>query len=244
MNGEIVMFKVTAFGDCCLRIQFGKEISPKINQLIRSFSMMLSNEKIDGIVEWIPTYTTLSIIYHPYIISYQALKEEILKLKEKVEKVNVPKASVIYIPTCYEEEYAPDLSNVAEHVGLDEEEVISIHKRNNYLIYMMGFAPGFPYLGGMSKKIATPRLANPRPRIPVGSVGIAETQTGIYPVETPGGWQLIGRTPLQLYDAKSEHPLLLKAGDYIRFTSISKTEYKEIELAVKNNTYEPQIEEL
>lgn len=235
------MFEISAYGDRCLRIQLGEKITPEINQKLRSFSMYLSNENIPGIIEWIPTYTAISIIYNPYDISFEQLKEKVILMKDKYSAINIPAAKVIHIPTCYEEEFAPDLHTVAKYNGLDETEVVSIHSSKEYLIYMIGFSPGFPYLGGMSNKIATPRLAIPRQRIPAGSVGIAEKQTGIYSVATPGGWQLIGRTPVPLYDSTNDSPILLKAGNYIKFIPISTIEYRQIEKDVKAGTYKPHI---
>ena len=132
----------------------------------------------------------------------------------------------------------PDLANVAEHNGLTEEEVVKIHSSEEYLIYMLGFIAGFPYLGGMDKRIATPRLKSPRVKIEGGSVGIAGEQTGIYPVASPGGWQLIGRTPLKLYDSEREKPVLLESGQYIKFRPVTEEEYKAIEKQVENDTYQ------
>ena len=132
----------------------------------------------------------------------------------------------------------PDIENVAAHNHKTVKEVIRIHTSGEYLIYMLGFIAGFPYLGGMSKEIATPRLKNPRVKIEGGSVGIAGEQTGIYPVDSPGGWQLIGRTPLKLYDADREKPVLLEAGQYIRFRSVSQEEYERIEKEVADGTYQ------
>lgn len=237
------MFEIIAYGDSCLRIQFGDQITSEINQRIRGFSLCLTNENIKGVIEWIPTYTAISIIYNPSIISYEQLKAIVMVLKDTYDELEIPSAKIFHIPTCYEEEFSPDLSTVAKHNDLDEDEVISIHSSKEYLIYMIGFSPGFPYLGGISSEIATPRLANPRVQIPAGSVGIAERQTGIYSVATPGGWQLIGRTPISLYDSSKESPILLEAGNYIKFTPISVSEYREIEQQVKAGVYHPRIVE-
>lgn len=237
------LFKVSAFGDSGLRIQFGETISPETNQQIRSFVVLLEQEKIYGILEWIPTYTALSIVYDPYVISYADLEQFVMNLKEKMARIDLPKAEVVHIPTCYGGDKGPDLAQVADHNGLTEEEVVKIHSGTNYLIYMMGFTPGFPYLGGMSKKIATPRLTVPRPKIAPGSVGIAGEQTGIYSMETPGGWQIIGRTPLKLYDPDRDPPILLKAGNYIRFHPVSEEEYEDILETVRNGTFHPHVEQ-
>jgi inhibitor of KinA len=135
----------------------------------------------------------------------------------------------VSIPVCYGGEYGPDLEYVARHHNLTPEEVISIHSEGEYLAYMIGFAPGFPFLGGLSEKIATPRRPSPRTSIPAGSVGIAGMQTGVYPISTPGGWQLIGQTPVKLFLPKQNPPSLLQAGDIVKFEPISKEEYQEMQ---------------
>lgn len=133
----------------------------------------------------------------------------------------------IEIPVCYGGDFGPDLGFVAAHCGLSEEEIIAIHSSGDYLVYMIGFAPGFPYLGGMPERIAAPRHRTPRTVIPRGSVGIAGGQTGVYPIATPGGWQLIGRTPLELFRPESEYPSLLRAGDKVRFKPITREQYRD-----------------
>ena len=140
----------------------------------------------------------------------------------------VPAPRVVEIPTAYGGDFGPDLPFVASHNGLSEADVVSIHAGADYLVYMMGFSPGFPYLGGMSERIATPRLTTPRTVIPAGSVGIAQAQTGVYPVESPGGWQLIGRTPIPLFDASRHPPVIVEPGDSIRFVPIGADEYDAI----------------
>ena len=144
------------------------------------------------------------------------------------------------IPTLYGGEAGPDLEFVAGHNQLTPAEVVRIHSSVPYRIYMIGFTPGFPYLGGMSEKIAAPRLKTPRTKIPAGSVGIAGTQTGLYPVESPGGWQLIGRTPLQVFDPRSEQPFIYSAGDFLQFQPVSATEYESIRQDVERGVYQPQ----
>lgn len=230
-------FKLDPLGDTAVRVQLGSTIAPNTNQKIRSFALLLERERIRGVSEWIPTYTAVTLCYDPYIISYTRLVEKITNLYKKLENITLPSAEVIHIPTYYGGEAGPDIERVANHNQIEVEDVINIHSGSSYLIYMMGFTPGFPYLGGMSKKIATPRLEKPRQKIPPGSVGIAGEQTGIYSLETPGGWQLIGRTPLRLYDSSNDSPMLLKAGDYLKFISISKEEYDRIEADIQAGTY-------
>ncbi|PAE17897.1 allophanate hydrolase [Virgibacillus sp. 7505] len=225
-------------GDTGIQLVFGQTISEETNQKIRLFAELLKAEQIEGIIEWVPAYTTLSIFYRPDKVRYQALLEKLERLYENIQGGAAEAASLVYeIPTYYGGEAGPDLNFVADHNGLSVEDVIRIHSSQDYLIYMMGFVPGFPYLGGMSEEIATPRRSDPRPKIAAGSVGIAGSQTGVYPLETPGGWQLIGQTPLKLYDPEREQPILLTSGSYLRFVPISKEEYDSIAEAVRLGEY-------
>ncbi|BBU41218.1 allophanate hydrolase [Aeribacillus pallidus] len=230
-------FSIQPLGDTGIIIQFGTEISEAIYQQIRQYVYWLEQSCIEGIVEWVPAYTTLAVFYRPNIISYDELSQKLLKIGENIESMPVPDPIVIEIPTLYGKEAGPDIQFVAETNGLSEEEVVKIHSSSDYLIYMIGFVPGFPYLGGMDKRIAAPRKKTPRSRIPAGSIGIAGEQTGIYPLETPGGWQIIGRTPVKLYDPQKQDPILLKAGDYIRFVPITEREYEKIEQQVLKGSY-------
>lgn len=241
-NGGIRMFQISAFGDTGLRIQFGDHISKDINQQIRSFCILLEKEGIPGVIEWVPTYTAITVVYDPYTIFYSALVTQMEKLQNRLSDMELPPAEIMHVPVCYGGEMGPDLAAVARLHNLDESQVISTHSSGDYLIYMMGFIPGFAYLGGMSKEIATARLENPRAAIPAGSVGIAGEQTGIYPLESPGGWQIIGRTPIKLYDPNSSSPILLRAGNYIRFKPIDVEEYEVIEKEVNAGTYIPYVE--
>ena len=188
-------------------------------------------------VETVPTYRSLLVYYKPEIISFREISEKFEELMGSLDNIEIPPPTVIEIPVLYGGEMGPDIQNVAEHNGKTVEEVIQIHTSEEYLIYMIGFIAGFPYLGGMSKEIATPRLKSPRVKIDGGSVGIAGEQTGVYPVDSPGGWQLIGRTPLKLYDAEREKPVLLEAGQYIKFKSVTPEEYDAILKAVEDGSY-------
>ena len=224
-------------GDSAVCVEFGNEISPEINKKIRAFKIAVEKSDIPGIVETVPTYRSLLVHYHPEVIGFKALTEKFDKLMGSLSSIPIPPPTVIEIPVLYGGEMGPDIENVAEHKHKTVEEVIKIHTSEEYLIYMIGFIAGFPYLGGMSKEIATPRLKSPRVKIEGGSVGIAGEQTGIYPVASPGGWQLIGRTPLKLYDADREKPVLLEAGQYIKFAAVTEEEYKKIEKEVEDGTY-------
>jgi len=224
-------------GDSSVCVEFGNEISPDINRKIRAFKIAVEKSGIPGIVETVPTYRSLLVHYKPEVIGYKAITEKFKSLMGTLDNIEIPPPTVIEIPVLYGGEMGPDIENVASHNGKTVEEVIKIHTSQEYLIYMIGFIAGFPYLGGMSKEIATPRLKEPRVKIDGGSVGIAGEQTGIYPIASPGGWQLIGRTPLKLYDAEREKPVLLEAGQYIKFRSISQKEFDETAKAVEDGSY-------
>ncbi|HIR45561.1 MAG TPA: 5-oxoprolinase subunit PxpB [Candidatus Ventrisoma faecale] len=224
-------------GDSSVCVEFGNEISPDINRKIRAFKIAMEKSGIPGIVETVPTYRSLLVHYKPEVIGYKAITEKFKSLMGTLDNIEIPPPTVIEIPVLYGGEMGPDIENVASHNGKTVEEVIKIHTSQEYLIYMIGFIAGFPYLGGMSKEIATPRLKEPRVKIDGGSVGIAGEQTGIYPLDSPGGWQLIGRTPFKLYDAEREKPVLLEAGQYIKFRSISQKEFDETAKAVEDGSY-------
>ncbi|MCB2358344.1 5-oxoprolinase subunit PxpB [Clostridium estertheticum] len=230
-------------GDRALVVEFGDKIEEQVNSKIRGLTVAIAKEGITGINETIPTYRSLMVIYDPMIMELDELIDMIKSIILKMHELKLPDAKVIEIPTLYGGEYGPDIEFVAKHNKISIDEVIKIHTDQEYLIYMIGFTPGFPYLGGMSDKIEAPRLQNPRTKIPAQSVGIAGKQTGIYPVESPGGWQLVGRTPVKLYDPCREEPVLLNAGDYIKFISIDENEYKNIEDLEREGKYKVIIRE-
>ena len=231
-------------GDTSLSVEFGSEISEAINRRIRAFGLALEAAAIPGVTELVPTYRSMMIHYNPEVIGYAALTARLTAVLGGLDQIPLPPSQVLEIPVLYGGEAGPDLAFVAEHAGLTPEEVIARHTKPEYLIYMLGFTPGFTYLGGLDERLNTPRLAQPRVSIPAGSVGIAGSQTGVYPIASPGGWQLIGRTPVLVYDRERENPILYKSGDYIRFVPISRDEYFEIEKAVQGGTYTVQTEEV
>jgi len=230
-------------GDSSLLIEFGDEISPEINKKITATVQLMKAQQIEGVVDLIPAFCSLLINYDPRIITYENLQkrmEHLVKLDVTAEQAS---KKVIEIPVCYGGEYGPDIENIAEHAGLTVEEVIKIHSSRDYLIYMLGFLPGFAYLGGLEECLHTPRLANPRIKINAGSVGIGGSQTGIYPLDSPGGWQLLGMTPVTVYDPLREVPILYEAGEYIRFVPVDEAEYKRIKEEVENGTYQCVVHE-
>lgn len=235
--------KILTAGDSSLLIEFGNEISPKINQKLTATVQLIKEQHIEGVVDMIPAFCSLLVNYDPRVIRYEELKERIKNLVKVDVKAQAGKKKVFEIPVCYGGEFGPDIENIAEHAGLSVEEVIEIHSSRDYLIYMLGFLPGFTYLGGLDERIHTPRLANPRVKINAGSVGIGGSQTGIYPLDSPGGWQLMGMTPVKTYDPDRETPILVEAGDYIRFVPVSEEEYYRIKALVDQNEYECVVHE-
>ncbi|KON88393.1 kinase inhibitor [Sporosarcina globispora] len=224
-------------GDDAVLIELGIEISQEAHQKVQTLTAFLEKYPPDWMIEYIPAYTTVTIFYNPFEsyqlsggeLPYDYICSLIRPLIEGLEETEASESRIVEIPVCYGGEFGPDLNFVAEHNGITPEEVIKIHSSGNYLVYMIGFAPGFPFIGGMSERIAAPRRDTPRLKIPERTVGIAGMQTGIYPIETPGGWQLIGRTPVKLFRPLDETPTLLKAGDKIKFKPITMEEYQHWE---------------
>ncbi|MGN0545338.1 MAG: 5-oxoprolinase subunit PxpB [Acutalibacteraceae bacterium] len=228
-------------GDSAVNVEFGRTIDPEINKKIRSLSDSLSRKPIRGVTECIPTFRSLLVCYDPLQTGGEALIKKLKKRIDKLDSAAGASKRVFKIPVCYGGEFGEDIAFVASHAGLTEQEVIDIHTSRDYLIFMLGFLPGFAYLGDMDKRLHTPRLSNPRTSIPAGSVGIGGEQTGIYPLASPGGWQLIGRTPVRPYDPEAEQPILYSAGDYIRFFSVDEQEYRRIEQLVERGEYECEV---
>ena len=236
-------YQILIEGDSSVLIVFGDTISTEINQRITSTVQLIRAQRIEGIVDMIPAFVSLLINYNPLVISFDALKTRLEKLLQVETKASETVKRVFEIPVCYGGEFGPDLKNIADHAGLSEEEVVNIHTSRDYLIYMLGFLPGFCYLGGLDERIHTPRLATPRLKIPAGSVGIGGSQTGIYPMDSPGGWQLMGKTPVKTYDPERETPILVQAGEYIRFVRIDEAEFRRISGLVEKNEYQVTIRE-
>lgn len=224
-------------GDSAFIVKFGEAISEETNAIISSYSKQLIKLDVKGIIELIPSYNEILVVYNPMEIDYKILVQLLKDLENTISINDSMERELIRIPVCYDEKFALDLDFVSEHTELSIKEIIRSHSEPNYLVYMLGFTPGFPYLGGMNKQLSSPRKVNPRTKVEVGSVGIADSQTGIYPIESPGGWQIIGKTPLKLYAPLSRENFLLKSGNFIKFYPIDIAEFEEIEWRVKQDKY-------
>jgi len=214
-------------GDRGLLLEFGDEISPEVNEKVRRMALAIRATSIEGIVETVPTYRSLLIHYNPLILSIEELKKRLKGIENGLQQAPFPEPKLTRIPVLYGGSYGPDLEEVAKYHQISPEEVIRLHCSKPYFIYMIGFMPGFPYMGELPQELVTPRLKTPRLSVPAGSVAIAQRQTGIYPMESPGGWQLIGRTPAKLFDPEKEPPALLQMGDLVQFYQISEKGFKE-----------------
>ena len=214
-------------GDRSIIVELGDEISPKVNRRVRKLSLTLMENPLEGLVEIVPTYRSLLIIYDPLKISVATLQHRVEDLHKKIKEMQIPEPKTMEIPVAYGGEYGPDLEWVAQYHKISPEEVIQLHTETVYQVYMIGFTPGFPYMGELPERLATPRRETPRTVIHSGSIAIAQRQTGIYPVESPGGWHILGRTPLNLFNPVHSPPSLLEMGDWVRFFPIEEEEFKQ-----------------
>jgi len=221
-------------GDRGFIIEFGPDINPDVNKKVRDMARGVKKNLPQGVTEIIPTYRSLLLIYDPLITRPEKLVKAIEHIKNTPAQIEAESINIIEIPVCYGRQFGPDIETVAKSAGLLQEEVIQLHCEPEYLIYMVGFTPGFPFLGGLNEKLFTPRLKTPRMAVPKGSVGIANNQTGMYSITSPGGWQIIGRTPLKLFAPQRKNPFLYKAGDKIKFISISSGEYERLKQEEEN----------
>jgi KipI family sensor histidine kinase inhibitor len=214
-------------GDRGLLLEFGDEISSEANEKVRRMTLAIQAASMEGIVETVPTYRSLLILYNPLILSTHEMKKRLQKIEEGLRQTPFPEPKLTRIAVLYGGSYGPDLEEVAKYHQISPEEVVRLHCGKPYFIYMIGFMPGFPYMGELPQELVTPRLKTPRLLVPAGSVAIAQRQTGIYPMESPGGWQILGRTPVKLFDPEKNPPALLQTGDLVQFYPITEKEYNE-----------------
>ena len=211
-------------GDRSLLVELGDEISLVVNQRVRELFLTLERHGIEGVVEAIPCYRSLLIVYDPLKITVSTLLNRIKDLRRTMNRAQLPKPRTLKIPVVYGGEYGPDLVWVARYHKISPEEVIRLHAGSTYNVYGIGFAAGYAYMGSLPDALVTPRRETPRTAVPQGSVGIGQKQTGVYPVESPGGWQILGRTPMKLFDPTRLPPTPLEMGDLVIFFPIREEE--------------------
>ncbi|RYM04655.1 5-oxoprolinase subunit PxpB [Sporolactobacillus sp. THM7-7] len=231
--------RIEPFGELAVRVIFGNRMDPAVQQRINRLAQFVDQHPFPGFIEYVPAYTNIVFYYDPYLVmkhgkkGISAQRQVIdylaaLSKRAACQPEERIKRRTVRIPVCYGGGFGPDLDEVAAYHGLSPEAVIAKHSAPVYLVYMLGFAPGFPFLGGLPEELATPRRSAPRLRIAAGSVGIAGRQTGAYPLSSPGGWQIIGRTPRPLFLPDAHPPTLLRAGDHVLFDPISEREYERL----------------
>ena len=222
-------FTVLPLGDAAMTVEFGREIAPHLNDRVLAFAQAVRMQHWEGVLDVVPAYASVSIHVDPLRLPVSILSQRLHALSCDVEAP--PSGRTHRIPVLYGGEWGPDLDDVAVFAQRSLADTIRLHHANVYRVYMLGFSPGFPYMGLVPSSIAMPRLATPRTVVPAGSVGIAGCQTGIYPSATPGGWRLIGRTPVSLYQPQSSQPFLFTPGDTVEFYPIDADEFARMSYA-------------
>ncbi|MEO1065982.1 MAG: 5-oxoprolinase subunit PxpB [Pseudomonadota bacterium] len=234
--------RILPYGDCAFLIEYGNEIERTISERILIANEELLRADLNGLTETFPTFRSLLIKYDPLKTSFSTLSQEVIAIiKSDGQHESAPRRWKI--PVCYEEEFAPDLADVADAKGVSPTKVIDLHIREVYHIYMLGFIAGYPYMGDLNSQLSLPRRTSPRVRVPAGSIAIALTMAAIYPVVSPGGWHLIGRTPISIFDPNREKPALFAPGDEVIFRPVDKKRHDALQAAIDNDGYqiEPEV---
>jgi inhibitor of KinA len=229
-------------GDLAVSVELADEISREANARVLTLERLLAEARLPGVIETVPTFRALLIHYDPLVLPWGELEARLCALIPRLAGAAPPPGRRVELPCAYGGEHGPDLEEVARRLALTPEEVAALHAGAEQLVYFIGFTPGLPYLTGMPERLTIPRLDRPRTKTPPGSVGIGGTQCAIYSVESPGGFWLLGRTPLRLYDPDAADPILLRPGDHVRFRPIDGDEFRAIAAAVAAGTYRPRIE--
>ena len=236
MNISEPIFKI--FGDHSMLLEFRQEIDEKINREVMIWRNAILHANIPAIMQTIPAYCSLTVHFNPVMTSHKALKEQILKLYEEIQQPKADHVTKMTIPVCYDHSFGMDLFHVARATKLNVENVIALHTAKVYSVFMMGFLPGFAYLGRLDGDLYCGRKKTPRLIVEAGSVGIAGYQTGIYPISSPAGWQIIGRTPILIFNPRSVDPFLFHHGFEVQFKSISKEEYQDTKVQIESGKFE------
>jgi len=237
--------RILTQGEGGIVVELGEGVDPAVNARVHALARAVARRLAGQVLEVVPSYRSLLVLHDPLAVPRARLERRLAALAGQVSAApSLEPKRVVRVPVCYGGELGPDLDAVARHAGLAPAEVVARHAAPVYRVHLLGFTPGFPYLGGMSPSIACPRLPTPRARLAAGSVGIAGDQTGIYPVESPGGWRLVGRTPLRLFDPapRARRPFLLVAGDGLRFVPVERARFDALSAAVAAGAFEPEVE--
>jgi KipI family sensor histidine kinase inhibitor len=233
--------KILPVGDSALLVEFGRKVDDSLNDKVRALADALSEQNFAWLEDLVPAFASLLVCYDPAEISFADVSITLGKVLADMPALAEGERRIWELPVCYEDDFAPDMADMEKLTGFSAAEIIKIHSGRDYKIHMLGFLPGFAYLGGLDERIAAARLDSPRVRIEPGSVGIGGSQTGIYPLASPGGWRLIGKTPVDLYDPKREEPIFYQAGDYIRFRPISAVEFAKLRKKVEQGKWQPRL---
>jgi inhibitor of KinA len=229
-------------GDLAVSVELDEEISVEVNTRVRALEYLIQQKGLPGVVETVPTFRALLVYYDPRQIGYEELCGKITELAPQASPAALPPSRAVELPCCYEDpELGFDLEAAAARLGLPPAELVRLHSGAEHLVYFIGFTPGLPYMTGMPERIHIPRLETPRTKTPPGSVSIGGTQCCIYSVESPGGFWVLGRTPLRLYDPEAAEPILLRPGDRVRFRPIDRAEYGRILAQVERRAFTPVI---
>jgi KipI family sensor histidine kinase inhibitor len=221
-------------------VELGDEISVEINTRVRALEHLIERRGIAGVAETVPTFRALLVYYDPLVVGYDALCERLDALVDEAASAVLPPPRHVELPCCYDDDFGLDLAGAAERLGLSAGELIKLHAASDYLVYFIGFTPGLPYMS-LPERLHIPRLETPRVRVPANSVSIGGPQCCIYSVESPGGYWIIGRTPVPLYDPERADPILLRPGDRVTFRPIDRAEFETIAAAARAGTYHPVI---
>jgi len=228
-------------GDLAVSAELGEEISAEVNTRVRALEYLVDQKALPGVVETVPSYRSLLVYYDPSVVGYDALCAQLAALAEQATTTAMPPAREVELPCCYEGELGTDLEAAAARLGLSVDELVALHAGAEYLVYFIGFTPGLPYMTGAPERLTIPRLDTPRVKVPAGSVAIGGTQCCIYSVESPGGFWLLGRTPVRLYDPDAAEPILLRPGDRVRFHQIDRRQFDEVAARVAAGRFRPVI---
>jgi KipI family sensor histidine kinase inhibitor len=228
-------------GDLALSVELGDDISVEVNTRVRALEFLIEQKGVPGVVETVPTYRALQVYYDPAVVGFDALCATLATLAEQASATTMPPAREVELPCCYGGELGPDLEPAARRLELPEDELVRLHAGAEYLVYFIGFTPGLPYMTGAPARLTIPRLDTPRVKVPAGTVGIGGIQCCVYSVESPGGFWLLGRTPLRLYDPTAPEPILLRPGDRVRFRAVDRTEFDDIAARVAARSFRPVI---